>query len=102
MEEFILLLNDFLANKITIQVFEQKYMQLWRNWRDLRDAGVAHLRDQEAKLIDDLFSAVDAYSSKPPFHISEGQLREIVGATHDELVRLRNFSGRRDAVGNTS
>lgn len=57
------LVTEFVSGNITASIFEEKYLALWRNYRDSTvpkgaDADMQHYFDY-------IFSAVDSYCSDP-------------------------------------
>ena len=86
MNKYIKLLEEFVANKITADEFEQQFLQLFKADNNIQP-------EREFQILDKLFGDVDAYYSDsalfdPEFDIDGVQLQVSAQETLNKLVKL--------------
>ncbi|WP_421131803.1 colicin immunity domain-containing protein [Alteromonas sp. A079] len=77
-DEFKVLVESFIENKVSADQFMTSFMNLWR---ETRDSGVLNECDPRlGRILDRMFTSCDAYDPAPegPFEISAVQFKEEI------------------------
>ena len=85
LEKYILLISNFVSKKIAVAEFEEKYLNFFKNEKSF-------LSQEEFKVLDALFSEVDAFCDDPQlrdsFDIDEKQLIVSAKKTLKQIIKL--------------